>query len=420
MSTPQTVLGLVSTAAAWPRRVDAWAAAGTMPITVTFCPSVDHLRARLRAGQRHVVLLDGDLPMVDRDLLSAITSGDALAVVVEGNRRRHEWTRLGASAVLPQTFDDRQLRAVIEPRVELTSAHLSEHAARPRAPLVAVTGPGGTGASVTAIALAQGVAANRRRPLLVDCCLHAEQAMLHNAHGSHPGLADMVELHASGQPAVRQVRQLTIGIVERGYHLLIGLRRARHWTSLRPASLQATLESLQRAFDVVVADVDADTDGEQQTGSIEIEERNALARTVLARADLVLVVGQPSMKGVYALVRTVIDLLEFGVAPQELLPVVNQASAAAATRAELGRAVQQLVGDAPGGSGVSPALFLPDTPLEAELRDRDALPAALPRALAIAADALLMRQGGPPGPPAAAQPEQVTPGALGHWAGDPT
>ena len=416
MSARHLILGLVSTAASWPRRLDSWSTSGAVPITVTFCPSVEHLQARLRSGQRAAVLLDGDLPMVDRDLLGAVAAAGATAVVVEGPRRRREWGQLGAAAVLPSSFDERQLLAAIEPRSQ-SSAHLPAPAARPHAALVAVTGPGGTGASVAAIALAQGFAATRRRPLLMDCCLHAEQAMLHNAHGAHPGLADMVELHSSGQPGVRQIRQLTIGVVERGYHLLVGLRRARHWSSLRPTSLQVALLSLLGAFDIVVADVDSDVDGEAQTGSVEIEERNALARTVLARSDLVLVVGQPSMKGVYALVRTLIDLLEFGIAPQRLLPVINQASGAATTRSELSRAVRQLISDAAGGSAVSPALFLPDVPLEAELRDRDALPVALPRALATAADALLSRQSAPP-PRPAPEPQQVAPGALGHWAGD--
>jgi cellulose biosynthesis protein BcsQ len=418
MSARSAVLGLVSSAASWPRRLDSWATSGALPITVMFCPSVEHLQARLRSGQRPAVLLDGDLPMVDRDLLGVVTGAGAAAVVVEGTRRRREWGELGATAVLPPSFDERQLLAAIEPRSQSSSAHLPAPAAPPHAPLVAVTGPGGTGASVAAIALAQGLAAGWPRPLLMDCCLHAEQAMLHNAHGAHPGLADMVELHSSGQPGIRQIRQLTIGVVERGYHLLVGLRRARHWSSLRPASLQVALQSLLGAFGVVVADVDPDVDGEAQTGSAEIEERNALARMIVARSDLVLVVGQPSMKGVYALVRTLIDLLEFGVAPQRLLPVINQASGAATSRSELSRAVRQLISDAAGGSAVSPALFLPDVPLEAELRDRDALPVALPRALATAVDALLFRQGAPTPRRAVAEPEQVTPGALGHWAGD--
>lgn len=414
MKRRHVVLGLVSTAAAWPRRLDSWSASGAIPVTVTFCPSVEHLQARLRSGQRAAVLLDGDLPMVDRDLIAAIAAAGGIALVVEGTRRPRGWGQLGAAAVLPPDFDERQLLAVIDPRTE---APVPARTVQSHAPLIAVTGSGGTGASVAAIALSQGLAATRRRPLLMDCCLHAEQSMLHNAHAAQPGLTEMVELHANGVPSARQIRQLTLGIVERGYHLLVGLRRARHWSSLRPASLQVTLQSLQTAFDAVVADVDADVDGEAQTGSVEVEERNALARTVLSRADLVLVVGQPSMKGVYALVRTLIDLLEFGIAPQRLLPVLNQASGAAATRAELSRAVRQLISDA-GGAAVSPALFLPDVPLESELRDRDALPAALPRALATAADALLSRQGVAQQSGNAPEPQRIAPGALGHWTGE--
>ena len=80
--------------------------------------------------------------------------------------------------------------------------------------------------------------------------------------------------------------------------------------------------------------------------------------------------------------------------------------------------VRQLVGETAGGASVSPALFLPEVPLENELRDRDALPEALPRALSTAADALLARQGVAPqsgGPPL---PRRVTPGALGQWSGE--
>ena len=397
--------------------------------------------------------------MVDRDLLSAVTAAGGIALVIEGTRRRRDWDQLGASAVLPASFDERQLLTAIEPQAQQATPapqasppppppqtppvsqtppppqtpqatptsqsrsiaprdapQVPAQAARSLAPLIAVTGPGGTGASVVAIALAQGLAAARRRVLLVDACLNAEQSMLHNAHGAQPGLTEMVDLHSAGAPSVRQVRQLAIGIVERGYHLLVGLRRARHWSSLRPASLQVTLHSLRAAFDMVVADVDAEVDGEAQTGSVEIEERNGLARTVVAGADLVLVVGQPNMKGVYALVRTVIDLLEFGVAPQRLLPVINQASGDATTRAELSRAVRQLISDAAGGPAVSPALFLPDVSLENELRDRDAFPRALPHALATATDALLSRHG-VAGTRDASEPRRITPGALGHWSG---
>lgn len=358
-----------------------------------------------------MVLLDGDLPVVDRPLLADVARGGRTPYVVEGERRRHPWERLGAHGVLSSSFEPDDV-------FDLGDGSTSAVADRPHsavAPMVAVTGPGGTGASVAAIALAQGMAVPHARVLLADCCLQAEQAMLHNVHSAQPGLAELVDLHADRTPGLRQIRQLTAGVVERGYHLLLGLRRARHWAAIHPASLDATIDSLQAAFDFVVADVDVDVEGEADGGSIDIEERNVLARTVLARADAVLVVGQPTMKGVYSLVRSVIELLEFGVAPARVLPVVNQTADAPELRAELTRTIAHLAGRAAGGSAVGPTLFLPDVILEDRLRDRDALPETLPRLVSGAVAAMLSRTARAPG---RQPPPRVAAGTLGHWAAD--
>lgn len=409
MSAPQTVLGLVSRIAAWPQRVEAWSTAGQIPVVVSYCASVPHLQARLRADRGPAVaLLDGDLSVVDRDLLTGIAAEGGVPVVVEGTRRHPEWSQLGATVVLPADFGQQQLLRAIGLAAPATRVHGTADGA----PLVAVTGPGGTGASVTAIALAQGLAATRGRVLLADCCLHAEQAMLHNAHGSPPCLADVVELHAHRTPTRGQVRQLAVGIVERGYYLLPGLPRARQWSRVRSGSLQPALRSLRSAFDAVVADVDPDVEGEAEGGSIEVEERNALARTVLADAHVVLVVGQPTMKGVYALVRALIELLEFGVRPSRLLPVINQAGTSQAARAELSRAVRHLLDGVAGGDTVGPVLFAPRVALEERLRERDAVPASWASLLADSAQTVLGRAGD-----AADQPElvRVTAGSLGHW-----
>lgn len=423
----QTLLGLVSRAASWPQRLEAWSTSASVPFTVSYCQSVAHLRTRLDHGDaRQGVLLDGDLSFVDRDLLSDVTDAGGVAVVVEGPRRRRPWDALGADAVLPPDFDKDQLLEAL--RGVLTPAPPARRERRP-APLVAVTGPGGTGVSVSAIALSQGLAATRRRVLLADCCLHAEQAMLHNAYGSQPNLVDIVELHAERTPERREMRQLAFGVVERGYYLLPGLARARQWSRIRGRSLDAALRSVRSAFDVVVADVDPDVEGEAQGGSIEVEERNALARTVLAQAAAVMVVGQPTMKGVYAMVRVMVDLLEFGVAGDRVLAVINQAVAERSVRADLSRAVRHLLDGAASGGGVpdaaavGPVLFAPAVTLEEHLREREALDDAWPTLLARAVTAVLDRA--PAAPSSAGSPEPVAAGSLGHWrdgpdADDPT
>ena len=423
----QTLLGLVSRTASWPQRLEAWSTSSAVPFMVSYCQSVAHLRARLdHRDTLQGVLLDGDLSFVDRDLLTDVTSAGGVAVVVEGSRRRLPWDALGASAVLPTEFDRDQLldalRGVVVPAPEARQEC-------PLAPVVAVTGPGGTGASVSAIALSQGLAATRRRVLLADCCLHAEQAMLHNAYGSQPNIVDIVELHAERTPERREMRQLAFGVVERGYYLLPGIVRARHWSRIGGRSLEAALRSVRSAFDVIVADVDPDVEGEAQGGSIEVEERNVLARTVLALAAAVMVVGQPTMKGVYAMVRALVELLEFGVAGDRMLAVVNQAVADRTVRADLSRALRHLHDGAASGGGVAgaaavgPALFAPAVRPEEHLRERDALDDAWPTLLARAVTAVLDRA--PAVPPSGGAPEPVAAGSLGHWrdgpdADDPT
>lgn len=409
MPSAQTLLGLVSRTATWPQRVEAWTSARQVPVLVSYCQSVSHLQARLRADHgTTVALLDGDLSFVNRDLLTSIAADGGVVVIVEGSRQHRDWLELGAAEVLPADFDQHQLLQAVGVSPVANTSPPDQRTAS----MIAVTGPGGTGASVTAIAIAQGLAADRRRVLLVDCCLHAEQAMLHNAHGAQPCLTDVVELHAQRTPERRQVRQLALGIVERGYYLLPGIPRARHWPRVRAGTLQPAVRSLRAAFDAVVVDVDSDVEGEAEGGSIEVEERNVLARTILSQADAVLVVGQPTMKGVYALVRAVIELLEFGVRPQRLLPVINQAGSSRAARAELSRAVKHLLDGVPGGRTVGPVLFAPRIELEERLRERDAVPEPWAALLADATAVVLDRGG------AAREedgPVRVTAGAVGHW-----
>ncbi len=408
MRHPHVVLALAGRTADWPRRVEAWTSGGLVPVRVSHCETSAHLQARLRADGARIALLDGDLPSVDRDLLADVAAVGGVPIVVAGARRRRRWATLGAALVLHADFDR---EALLDALASVTPPAAGAPSRR-EAPLLVATGPGGTGASVTAIALAQGLAAGQDGVLLVDGCLHAEQAMLHDADGSHACLADLVDLHTERTPDSRHVRGSAVGIVERGYHLLPGIPRARQWSRIRAGSLQSTLRSLRLAFDVVVVDVDPDVEGEAEGGSIDVEERNVLARTIHAAADVTLVVGQPTMKGSYALVRTMIELLEFGVRPQRLLPVFNGVDAAEAVRAELSRAVRDLIDVVADGGAVGPALFTPHLALDGALRRREALPTPWAGSLAGAAMTVLgrARDAG-----TATAPAPIAAGSLGHW-----
>jgi MinD-like ATPase involved in chromosome partitioning or flagellar assembly len=391
------------------------ATSGALPVEFLKCVSVEEVRVRLAGGRPcSAVLLDGGLPAVDRDLLAAVVESGAAAVVVDAGRAGRDWEGLGATTVLAPDFGHRELLDALDAAATpVGTGGDVEEAVRAR--LALVCGPGGTGASTAAAALAQGLGAEGADVVLADLALRAEQAMLHDVRDVVPGIQELVEAHRSGTPPPEDVRALTFAVVARRYALLLGLRRARSWTALRPRALAAAVDSLLSAFHVVVADVTADFEGEADAGSADVEDRNALARTALARADVAFVVGRPGVKGLHSLVRTVVDVVDAGLVPTRVVPVVAAAPRSPRVRAEVARAVAELAGPALPEPVAAP-VFLPARRVESALRDALPLPAPLPARLAGAFAAVVARQGRAAAP--SRGPVRVAPGTLASW-GDP-
>jgi hypothetical protein len=257
--------------------------------------------------------------------------------------------------------------------------------------------------------------------LLADLALHAHQAILHDVGDVVPGVLELVEGSRGAGLPPDQVRGLCFTLAERGYDLLLGLRRHRDWTALRPRACAAAIDGLCRTYQHVVADVDADVEGDEQCGSTDVEDRNSLARHTLTRADLVLVVGVPGVVGVHAHLRVIGDLLELGVDAGRIVPVVNRAPRSPRQRAEVGAALSALLGAAaPAAVLASTPVFVPERRRLGELaHDAIAPPAALVRPLTGAVRGLLDRRRHAAGPPSApAEPVLVAPGSLGSWADD--
>ncbi len=422
------LLGLARARSDWFRTVSRWSTAAMLPAEFVRCVSVEELRARLISGRAFsAILVDGSLPGVDRDLFAA--AGElGVASLVVGTDTSRDWRELGAAALLAETFSRDELLEVLK----ATASPVGTALLAPEQPdegtggelgsLIAVTGPGGTGASTVAIALAQGLAAevadDRPRPtvLLADLCRVADQAMLHDPGVLVPSVQELVEAHRTGIPSARAVLDQTFDVPNRGYRLLLGLRRPRHWVALRPRALEQTLDSLRRAVDIVVADVEADVEGEAETGSADVEDRNRLSRTALSRAEVVLVVGGPGMQALYAAVRTINELLAFGIAPERVLPVIARGPRSPRARAELTAALTSLVaaGGPIGGVVLANPLHLPERPVDQALRDGVALPNSLARSLARATGAIRARAVAPPrdDPPV---PVRIAPGSLGSF-----
>lgn len=414
------LLGLASARAAWFRNVAAWATAASLPAEFVKCVSVEEVRARLASGRPvSALLVDARLPEVDRDLVDRAREAGAAVLVVDDGRGPRDWGALGVHRVLPAEFDRRTLLDALAAFAPVVTRHESlpgdpapAAGPPPGGRVVAVCGPGGTGVSTVAVALAQGLAApGAGEVVLADLALHAEQAALHDARDVYPGVQELVEAFRAGRLSSAEVRAVTFAVVERGYDLLLGLRRARAWSTLRPRAFEAALDGLRAAYTTAVCDVDADVEGEEEGGSADVEDRHVMARTVLRSADVVFVVAVPGMKGLHSLLRVLGDLRAFGVPGERIVPVVNRAPRSRRTRGELAKGFGELLGP----TAVATPLFLPERDVDDALRDGVRLPAALVGPLVTACAAVAGRQ--PPSSAAAglvAVP--VRPGSLATWS----
>lgn len=420
------VLGLAQARSSWFRSVAQWANSGTIPAEFVKCVSGEEMRARLASGRPYsVVMVDAALPALDRDLVDAVRAAGCAVIAVDDRRGARDWEALGVVAVLPDFFDPKALLEAL--RAHAVMIGRGDNLPGPDAPEVegawrgrvaAVCGSGGTGASTVAVALAQGLADDPRHGhsvLLADLALHAEQAMLHDARDIVPGVQELVEAHRARRVPAQEIRTFAFDVQERGYQLLLGLRQARAWAAIRPRAFEAAFESLRAAYRVVVCDTDADLEGDEEGGSIEVEERHVMSRTSTLRADVVFAVGLPGMKGIHSLVRVLNELRTIGVAPGAVVPVVNRAPKGGRARSEMTATVSAL--SLAGGSSFAPPVFLPERRVEEPMHDGLRLPSALAAPLAGAFAAMLRRGGSAAGTAEDGQPQRVRPGSLGSWSG---
>jgi len=403
-----------------------------VPVEFVKCVTIAEVRARLASGRAFsALLIDSGTPGVDRDLIDEARACGCAVIVVDDGRHRRDWAALGASAVLPATLARTELIDALETYAMPISRRDRLPASNPPTPsswrgqLVAVVGAGGVGSSTVAIALAQGLGSDVRLDglvLLADLALDADHALLHDVGDVMPGVQELVEAFRNGNPSSSEVRALMFGAGDRQYDLLLGLRRHRDWVTVRPRAFDAALDGLRRVYKTVVADVDADVEGEPQNGSLDVEERNVFARATTSRADVVVVVGVPSPKGVHRMVRIVDALLENDVEPARIVPVINRAPRGPRARAELTSAYEELVRSRmPATRSIAGPVFIPERRhLDDAVESGRRLPAAVAEPLTTAVKAVLDQLGARNGtaPTPSETPVAVAPGSLGTWTED--
>ena len=402
-----------------------------VPVEFVKCVTIVEVRARLASGRAFsALLIDSGTPGVDRDLIDEARACGCAVIVIDDGRHRRDWAALGTSAVLPASLTRADLlealdaHAVAIARRDVLPASDAPIAASWRGQLVAVLGAGGVGSSTVAIAIAQGLGADVRLGglvLLADLALDGDHALLHDVGDVMPGVQELVEAFRNGAPSSSEVRSLTFDAADRPYDLLLGLRRHRDWVTIRPRAFDAALDGVRRMYKAVVADIDADVEGELQCGSVDIEERNLFARTVTSRADVVVVVGLPTPKGVHRMARVVDALLEHDVQPARVLPVINRAPRNPRVRAELTSAYEQLVRPRMSATrSIAGPVFVPERRhLDDAVENGKRLPAAITAPLTAAIQALFdLAEAAGAVPAAAVEPVAVVPGSLGSWTED--
>jgi MinD-like ATPase involved in chromosome partitioning or flagellar assembly len=349
MSDVFVVLGAARAHSTWFRDMSRWSTSAALPVEFVKCVSLDEVRARLGSGRAFSALMvEGTMPGFDRDLTdSAHRAGCAVVAIGAGpggDRARH----LGADVVLPEPATRNRVLAALHEHARPVTDTTDEvdlgapppASDAPTGRLVGVIGGGGVGRSTLAMATAQGLARTYDGSvLLADLARRADLALLHDAHDVVPGVQELAEACRTAHLDHVAARDHTYWCADRAHHLLLGLRRPRDWTALRPRSLAAAIDSLRRAFDVTVTDLDADLEGEDECGSVDVEERNALARAATVRADLLVVVGLPTVAGLHRMTRIVDELVGFGVDPARVLSIVNHAPRNPLTRSEIARAL---------------------------------------------------------------------------------
>jgi len=424
------VVGLAHVRSGWFTEVARWSTSGSAPIEFVKCVSVEELRARVQSGRPFsAALLDGRLPVVDRDLIASLADLDIPTLIVRADGSPTDWKQIGAATSLPTALPRHELiDALAEHARQIAPAERSlieaGHTSLPPAWLgrvVAVTGRSGAGASTIAAALSQALADDPRNGndvVLVDLARRAQQALLHDARDVVPGIQELVEAHRSGRPTTEQVRRLSYAVPSRGYRLVLGLRRSADWVTIRSRAFSAAFDGLRSAARMVVADIDSDLEGESTTGSLDIEDRNLMARTAADLADVVVVVAQPTTTGLHGLAVEIHELRSHGVPGDRILVVVNRAPRSARHRADLTRAIADLTGAADLADPHAGPVFVPERrTLENVHRDLARFPSAIAGPPKAGVTAVLDRLG--PRLGAVPQPEPIAPGSLGHWSEEP-
>jgi len=288
------------------------------------CLDTADLLASASAGLGAAAVVGADAPRLDADVLARlgtlgvpvvglVTAGDSDAV-----RRLTHW---GAHAVVEADPADLGT-AVRELGAALRSAAADPVAPGPdddlveqehgRGRVVTVWGPAGApGRTTVAVALADEASRLGTSVLLVDADTWAPSVpVVLGLVDDGPGLASACRRALAGTLDVDALATV-VREVRPGLLVLPGIPRAGRWNEVRAAALSEVLAVARDLVDLVVVDVGAPLESDEElVFDTQAPRRNAAALVALEESDVVLAVGSADPVGLVRLVAGLAELAD--------------------------------------------------------------------------------------------------------------
>jgi len=346
------------------------------PMTVLRrCVDIGDVLAVATTGQAAVAVVSADLRRLDTDAVNRLRSSGVAVVGVHPAADENARTRLLRIGISALVADDAGVDALVAAArvavAEITDTEsaalpVSFGASNPRAALP----PPGTGADVQipdgpplrgsvvavwgqteapgrtllATNLAVEAAAQSMPTLLVDADVYG--GVVSSAFGlldESPGLAGACRLAASGRLDLGALAGLCWSLGD-DLRLLTGISRADRWPEVRPSAIPLVLDAAREMAPLTVIDCAFALEADEEISfDTRAPRRNGATLTVLAEADLVLVVGSCDPPGLERLVR---GLAELGDAVPDAVPrvVLNRCRSSVGSESEAVAAVRRFAG----------------------------------------------------------------------------
>lgn len=300
------------------------------------CVDVADLLAVGRARRARVAIIAADLPRLDREQVARLRMDGVAVLVVETAQTAGRCLQVGASDVVGADAEPAEIVARVRDLAELAEPPLpgaqpaghEKEAGTPRhAPVgrvVAVWGPtGAPGRSTVALNVANEAALAGVATLLVDADPAGGAASVRlGVLDEAPGLAAACRSAARGRldASVLAAHALHVG---NGLRVLTGATRPDRWRELRPAALEEVLASAADLASLVVVDLGSPLAAAHDDTSPGAVGPGMVAASVMACADVVVVVGSPDPLGMLRLVQA-LDCLDGPGMTARIVVVINR------------------------------------------------------------------------------------------------